>query len=480
MAPQGTPGPASTSARRLAQDTLTPMVEKGDRRGARVAGITSELIAVDDQVRPLATAVHDMEAVHGETWSQLCRIHLGGSTPPPPEPPASLGLVVRSAAAGAGLRTWTPDGALMLRLIEQWMRSFAAQHLGGEEIVTPTLYRWQPGTELYDLAETFEDRLFVSRAGSRAHVLRYSADPGFFGYAASLSLRAEQLPVRLWEYGTFFRRGRDGELRGIQRLHEFRLLDHHTICKAEQAVEEYGRLVSAQIEALRAIAGSVAAEFTVTADGLQPCLPAIRAAAECTGSPSVVELLSERKHYWTMKSFLYVDGPYETCNLQLDTANVERFGLSRQDGDTAVIHATMMSAERMVLITTHIASRLPHPQLPLWLSPVQVRVVPVDPRHGGGVATLDFLRSGGIRAELDDRPRSLPWRISDAARSWIPYTVVVGSAEERSATLDLRYRDGRREQMRYEQVLARLESELAGYPRAELPRRSTRERFWVR
>jgi len=310
-------------------------------------------------------------------------------------------------------------------------------------------------------------------------VLRYSADPGFFDYAAALSLRPESLPVRMWEYGTFFRRNRAGELRGIQRLHEFRLLDHHTVCRIEAALDEYERLLSAQIRGMRELAGDVALEFTLTRDHLDACLPVMRRATARAGSPAVLEILSGHKHYWSMKSLVYVNGPYDTCNLQLDKANPARFGMNRGKAKLAVVHATMSSAERMVLVTTTAAAQRAHPALPLWLSPVQLRVVPVDPATAAGQQTLRLLRSSGIRAECDDRPHSVSWRIRDAARSWVPYVVVVGERDHEAQAVELRYRDGRRVAMPPRRLLDLFTGELAGYPRSPLPRASTRERYWL-
>jgi threonyl-tRNA synthetase len=455
--------------------TCGAMVAK-DRRAVRNAGITSELFAVDNDARPLADAVQVSQAVLGDPWSDLAARRFGHFRPPPSEPPSALGLAEASPSAGAGFRHWTPEGALVVRLVEAWMRAFATNHLWGEEIVTPSIYRWREGDELHDLAATFEDRLFVTRRGERAHILRYSADPGFFDFASTLNLRLADLPVRMWEFGTFFRRGRDGELRGIERLHEFRLLDHHTICLRDTALEEYGRLLDAQISGMRELAGPVALEFTVVREHLEECLPLVRRAAASTGSPAVVEVISGHRHYWSMKSFVYVSGPYDTCNLQLDLANPTRFGIT-EAAHLAVVHSTMSSVERMVLIAAAAAMRREHPVLPLWLAPTQVRVLPASP-SASAEATLDALRHHMIRAEIDDRPHTLAWRIRDAAAAWVPYVAVVGDREP--DVVDLRHRDGDRERLSLTELVDRLLGELSGYPRAPLPWRATRERYWRR
>jgi threonyl-tRNA synthetase len=447
-----------------------------DRRAAHNADITRDLLAVDERLRSLTEAAEDSELGPDDPWSQLARKHLGQFMRPPGEPPSALGLTEMSPSAGAGFRHWTPDGTLVLRLIEAWMRAFATEHLWGEEIVTPTLYRWRPGDSLHDLAETFEDRLFVTRRSERAHILRYSADPGFLEYASILNIRPTDLPVRMWEYGTFFRRSRDGELRGLERLHEFRLLDHHTICSRDSALDEYARLLDAQITGMGAVAGPLAVEFTVVREHLDDCLPLIRRAAGRVGSPAVVEVLSGPRHYWSMKGFVYASGPYKTCNLQLDLANPVRFGIADTE-DLAVVHATMCTAERMVLVTTAAATRRQNPTLPLWLAPVQVRVLPASQVSPGDVI-LGTLREQQIRAEIDDRDRSLGWRVRDAVNAWVPFVVVVGDRD--SDEISLRRRDGHHERLSPTDLVDLLLRELAGYPKAPLRRRSTRERFWWR
>ena len=433
----------------------------------------ADWLAVDDAVRPLS----DVSVTTAESpFAQLVAARLGQPALPPAEPPAALGLVASGKTAGAGLRYWTPDGALLLRLIEQWLRTIASERFGGMELVSPTLYRWRTGEALHDLAVEFEDRLFVSRTGERAHVLRYSADPGFFDYLSSLSIRPADLPLRLWEYGTLFRRNRAGELRGIQRLHEFHLLDHHTVCRPDEAADEYLRLLGVQIEVMRSLAGQVAVEFTVTRDRFDRYLPVIRRAAAMCCSPAVVKVLPQGRRYWRMKSFLHVAGPYETSNLQLDEENAQRFHLG---SNAAVIHCTTCSVERIVLVVTAVAARLDHPVLPLWLSPVQVRVLPVRTDTQAGVETLALLRTAGIRAELDDRSRTLSWRVRDAAMAWVPYVVVVGERDHEADEIEVRHRDGRRERLAPPRLVYRLSKELGAYPRAPLPRTSTRERFWV-
>ena len=447
-----------------------------DRRARQVQDVSSRLCCLTEAgLEPLADAIG---ALADEPFGEMARALLGHGQSPPAQLPHELALETQARASGAGFRIWTPAGTLVRGLVEDWMRQVARTQLGGQELQTPCLYHWGGEERLHDLAESFEDRLFVSRQDDHAHVLRYGADPGFFDYASSLRLRQEDLPVRMWEYGPAWRRSRSGELRGIERLNEFYLLDHHTICCSSEAIAEYERLLTAQIREIERVVGPVGVHFTATEATVDAYIPMMQRIADRLDTPVIVEVISRASHYWSLKSFVFVGGPFTMCNLQLDDENPTRFGLLRGPGEASVIHCTLSTVERMLLVLTHRAHELETPVLPLWLAPTQIRLIPPDPKTDVSKLVAQF-RAHDIRIEIDDRRKSVGWRINSARQSWVP-AVVLPVNDPHSDEVVLTWFDGRRVAGAAAEVAAEVAGLLAGYPRRALTHTHTRDRYWVR
>ncbi len=111
------------------------------------------------------------------------------------------------------------------------------------------------------------------------------------------------------------------------------------------------------------------------------------------------------------------------------------------------------------------------PRLPTWLSPTQVRLIPVSPSDHLGVCEefMSVLESRGIRVDIDDRDASVGRRVKDAESSWIPYICVVGDEEARSRRLRVRVRaTGETVEMGVEELAERVSEELEGFPRLPL------------
>jgi threonyl-tRNA synthetase len=122
------------------------------------------------------------------------------------------------------------------------------------------------------------------------------------------------------------------------------------------------------------------------------------------------------------------------------------------------------------------------PMLPVWLSPTQVRVVPVSSEYlEEALKIADEIEEAGIRVDVDDRDESVPRKIRDAEVEWIPFIVVVGEREVKEGTLSVRIRE-RRETiiMRLAELIELISKECADKPKAKLwlPRRlSLRPKF---
>jgi threonyl-tRNA synthetase len=255
-----------------------------------------------------------------------------------------------------------------------------------------------------------------------------------------------------------FRRERSGVVGGLSRVRQMTLNDGHVFCSPEQLEGE-----------IRDILGMVAVAYRTLA--IPP--PRYRLSLRDAGPKYVDDGELWRRGEAVLRSALgglgldYEEVPGEAAfygpkidlqvtdprgreetlsTVQIDFYLPSRFHLVAHEGTGRVrpvmVHRSIVSTmERMVahLLEVHNGA------LPVWLSPCQVRVVPiVDDLAGRSRSVRDRLRQGGVRATVDDRDATLAARIRDAQHDKVPYLAVIGRREAADGTVAVRLRDGRR------------------------------------
>jgi threonyl-tRNA synthetase len=206
----------------------------------------------------------------------------------------------------------------------------------------------------------------------------------------------------------------------------------------------------------------------------------VKRMVEVSGVPMLIEVLSERVHYWVAKVDLAaIDGqgrPIENPTVQIDVESSVRFDIKyHRDGE--VIHPPILhcsptgSVERVICAMLEHTASQDVPRLPTWLSPTQVRVIPVAERHvaaAGAVASR--IRMAGIRADLDDRDESVGKKVREAGMDWVPFVAVIGDAEKDSGTLAVTVRaksklnKPHKETMTEDVLIDEVKEETAGMP----------------
>jgi len=172
--------------------------------------------------------------------------------------------------------------------------------------------------------------------------------------------------------------------------------------------------------------------------------------------PVLVEMWDERPFYFVMKfEFNFVDSLNKASALstvQIDIENTERFEIKYFDEDgkekyPLMLHASISGAiERnlyALLETAYMESKKgKKPMLPLWLSPTQVRVLPVgEEQLSYSLNVLQELEKSGIRVDIDDRDLRLGKKIRDAEKDWVPYIIVIGEDEIKNSNINIRSRE---------------------------------------
>jgi threonyl-tRNA synthetase len=205
---------------------------------------------------------------------------------------------------------------------------------------------------------------------------------------------------------------------------------------------------------------------------------------EREGKPVLLNFVPEGIYYWVLNIEYHIidelERPREIATFQIDIGNARRFGISFVDEKgqkvyPIIIHTAVIGSIERYLFTVLdqcaiLETKGVKPALPLWLSPTQVRLIPVKPD------LVDFTRKVAkelahlqVRADIDDRDESLDKRVREAERNWIPYIVIVGQRELSTHSYAIRRRqDG----AKYETTLEGLEKEITehtkGYPRMPL------------
>jgi len=195
------------------------------------------------------------------------------------------------------------------------------------------------------------------------------------------------------------------------------------------------------------------------------------------GKPALLSFYPEDSSYYWILNIEYhiidkLGRPREIGTVQIDTGNAERFGITYTDRDgrksyPVILHTAIIGTiERYLYAVLDTALQSKPPRLPTWLSPTQVRVIPVADKYLPAARRVAVrLSSMGVRADLDDRSESLPKKVYEAEVAWIPYVVVVGGREARSGRLAVRVREtGEQVRMTVKKLAEKIAGETKGYP----------------
>jgi threonyl-tRNA synthetase len=355
--------------------------------------------------------------------------------------------------AGAGLPLWLPDGAVIREELQALARDLARAD-GCQGVYSPVLGK----RALYERSghwAKFSDDMFPPMAvGGDELVLRPANCPHHALIYASAQRSWRELPVRLNELGAMFRAERSGVLSGLSRVRQISLDDTHVFCRPDQVADEAARGLRAALRAQEILGLPVdyvrlslrddSTAYLGSAPQWQAAEAALREAAAATGLTgrglSLVDAAGEAAFYGPKLDLQVRDGrgQEETiATVQVDFSQPERFGLvyDAPDGSrqpVIMIHRGTVGAMERVT-----AALLEHYQgrLPLWLAPVQVRVLPVSPGQDEAARRVtDGLLAAGLRARLDV-DGSLGARIRHSRQRRDYLIAVLGEAEAAAGTV---------------------------------------------
>jgi threonyl-tRNA synthetase len=300
----------------------------------------------------------------------------------------------------------------------------------------------------------------------------------------------KQMPMKVYELTRYsFRREKSGEVVGLKRLRAFSMPDCHAFCTdLEQAKEEYATRFNLCIQILGEIGLSkkdyeIAVRFTK--DFYEQNKEFIASLAKMAGRPVLAEMWNERFFYYVLKwDFNFVDNQNKAAALstdQLDVENAERYDITYTDEKgkkkhPLILHCSPSGAiERDVYALLEKAykdqQRGVSPMLPLWLSPTQVRIIPISEGFLKDVEKMgEEMEAHCIRVDIDDRALTLQKKVREAEMEWVPYIIVVGKREIDSGMIPVRDRaTGKVRSVKLNQLMSEIEKTTLSKPFKALP-----------
>ncbi|WP_348263725.1 threonine--tRNA ligase [Telmatobacter sp. DSM 110680] len=358
--------------------------------------------------------------------------------------------------AGPGLVFWHPKGGIVRKVMEDWMREECLRR-GYQMVFTPHVMRrelWKvSGHEgyysgnMYTPMELDDAEYRLKPMNCPGHILIYKNSPKSY----------RDLPQRYAELGNVYRYERSGTMHGLLRVRGFTQDDAHIFCMPSQIESE----VEACIDFAKAVLETFGFnEFRVELSTWDPndrksytgsdenwnlAIGSLDRVLKAKGIPFKT-IPGEAAFYGPKIDIKLVDvlgRLWQLSTVQFDFTLPARFELEYvgEDGERhqpVMVHRALFgSVERFFgVLIEHYAGAFP-----LWLSPVQIGLVPISERHAGYAAKVEAeLKAAGFRVETDIRNEKMNSKIRDLANQKVPYILVFGDKEEGAGTVSVRTR----------------------------------------
>jgi len=380
-----------------------------------------------------------------------------------------------------------PKGRLVKKLLERAITDFCVES-GAMEVETPIMYDFEhPALKKY--LDRFPARQYVVLSETKRLFLRFAACFGQFLIAHDMVMSYKQLPLRMYELTKYsFRREQSGELAGLKRLRGFTMPDMHTICaNIDQSKENFEQQFDMGLEWMNLLELESEVGFRIQEDFFNEHKDWYMKMVKKAGKPILLELFKERYAYFITKfEFNFVDMSNKASALttvQIDVENADTYDINYIDENgekkrPLILHASISgSIERCIYaLLENEAKKMAEGKkamVPIWLSPTQLRFIPVSSEQKDYCVDLtNKLSDKQVRVDVDDRDETLGKKIRGAEQEWIPYIAVIGKNEIDSGKLTVTVREtGEKKQFSLEELVGTIESknERKPFARNSLP-----------
>lgn len=386
-----------------------------------------------------------------------------------------LDLYMISETVGKGLPIWCPNGAMLRMQLQEFLTKeqmkqeysfIITPHIGKTELFAKSGHLKNYKEMMYAPIKIDEEEYYLKPMNCPFHIQYYMKNQRSY----------RDLPIRLSEMGTVYRYEKSGELSGLLRVRGFTQDDAHIFCTPEQVKQEFNSVFDLLVKVLSTLKIN---NFRVRVGTRDPASDKYVGASEHweRATKEIIEVLEERKlnfevnpgdaaFYGPKADIIVKDAlgrEWQTGTIQLDYNLPERFeieyiGADGQKHQPVMIHrAPFGSFERFTgIIIEHFGGAFP-----TWLSPEQVKIVPISEKfieYAKKVKTK--LMEAEVRVKIDDRNETLGYRIRDAQKEKVPYIVVVGAKEEAEGKVAIRPRSGEQQILKLEEFVENITKEI--------------------
>ena len=352
---------------------------------------------------------------------------------------------------GPGLPFYFPKGLILKnQLIDYWRKIHLRE--GYQEISTPIMLMrslWEKSGHW----DHYRDNMYVTSVDDMDYAIKPMNCPGGMLVYKSKSHSYREFPIRVGELGIVHRAEKSGTLHGLMRARSFTQDDAHIFMREDQVRQEIQGVIRLIDEVYSKfgfpyeIELSTRPENSIGSDeDWELAINSLREAVEKMGKPYSVNE-GDGAFYGPKLDFHVKDSigrTWQCGTIQLDFQLPQRFDLDYvgEDGERhrpIMLHRVVFgSIDRFIgILIEHYAGKFP-----VWLSPVQVRIVPVSDKFlDYSKEILNALRAQDVRVELDDRNEKLGYKIREGRMDKVPFMIVIGENEESGSVVSVRVRD---------------------------------------
>ncbi len=353
--------------------------------------------------------------------------------------------------AGAGLVFYHPKGAVLRKIIEDYETE---EHLkrGYQMVITPHIMQaglWQTSGHL----DYYRENMYTFKIEGKEFVIKPMNCPGHILIYKSKTRSYKDLPIRYFELGTVYRHEKAGVLHGLLRVRGFTQDDAHIFCLPEQLKPEIKSIIDFVFDTMKVFGfNDVGIELSTRPEkhigreeDWQEATAALEDALKEKGLAYDVNI-GEGAFYGPKIDIKLKDAlkrEWQCATIQCDFALPKRLNLAYVDSDGKEKQPIMLHRVLLGSLERFIGALIEHYKgdLPLWLAPVQVLVIPIkDSVAGYADEVKRALGENAVRAEIDSHNETLDKRIRNAELNKIPYCLVVGEREAKEETVSVRKR----------------------------------------
>lgn len=384
-----------------------------------------------------------------------------------------LDLFSISDEVGAGLVLWHPNGAMIRHLIEAYWKDAHLRN-GYKLVYSPHVGRsnlWETSGHLGFYKENMYSKMDVE---SQDYYIKPMNCPFHLSIYNASHHSYRELPVRLAELGTVYRYERSGVLHGLMRVRGFTQDDAHIICTPDQVSDEVEKLIVFSLDMLKSFGFN---EFMIYLSTKPEAAVGEDADWEMATQSLKASLIKLNLDFSIDEGGGAFYGPkidikikdaigraWQCTTIQFDFNLPERFDMQYIGADNQAHRPYMIHRAVLGSVERFFATLLEYHggNLPLWLAPVQMMILPITD------AQLDYakdlqskLLEEGLRCEVDSRSEKIGYKIRDAELKKIPFMCIVGKREADEGSLTLRrHTQGDLGSMDFATALARIKHEL--------------------